>query len=224
VNYQTLKDLIDQRTAGDKSRRLQVLAERLLSRLPPAMAAQLPPEEALQMAVMADEFLALRRERLKLSVHSQTLGGEPVTVLQITLPDCAFIIDSIREYLHQRELIPAALLHPIFSVARDAGGGVTSFEAGSARERQESYTQAIIPGELDETQRQSLIAELGQRLSEVQAATSEFEAMSERALEVCEEMAPARELVEVRDLLRWRAVAGCSWVMSDTHSIPPAQA
>ena len=45
-------------------------------------------------------------------------------------------------------------------------------------------------------------------LEQARAATSDFEAMTARALEICEETAAQRELVEVRDLLRWLVGGG----------------
>src|SRR5208337_1361285 len=40
-------------------------------------------------------------------------------------------------------------------------------------------------------------------LTEVRAATGDFERMTARALQICEETASNRELIEVRDLMRW---------------------
>ena len=45
-------------------------------------------------------------------------------------------------------------------------------------------------------------------LEQVRSATGDFAAMSARALEICEETAAQRELVEVRDLLRWLVGGG----------------
>ena len=55
---------------------------------------------------------------------------------------------------------------------------------------------------------QHIAAGLKGVLEQVRSATGDFEAMTARALEICEETAAQRELVEVRDLLRWLVGGG----------------
>ncbi len=187
------------------ARQFEVFADRLFKRLPQPAAARLSAQERQAIARQAFDFFSTRTQAVKAAVTREMVGGEPVTVLQTAMPDCAFIVDTSREYLHQLGLGPLILLHPTFSVARDAEGRIISIEESSARERRESLVQVIFETELPQETAAQLVAEIKRRMHEVLAATSDFEKMTARALHICEELAPVRELVEVRDFLRWLA-------------------
>ena len=160
-------------------------------------------EERRILGQQAFDFFSRRSQPVKVGVSRHLIGGTPMTVIETVMPDCAFIVDSCREYLHQLDLSVLALLHPIFSVSRDAAGDLFSLEEGSARESRESCVVVIFETELDAEAASYLAAEIVRRMHEVLAATSDFEKMTARALEICDELANVRELVEVRDFLRW---------------------
>ncbi|HEY2108224.1 MAG TPA: hypothetical protein VGH29_20665 [Candidatus Binataceae bacterium] len=195
------------RPKEQQARLLPTFAERLFKRLPAGLSAQMPERERLTVAQQAFEFFFTRPEPVKVCVITQVIGGAPVTVIESAMADCAFIVDSWRGYLHELELGGFVLLHPIFSVARDAQGRLISFEEGSARERRESLVTVIFETRLDDATASRVAAEVEHRMHEVIAATSDFEKMTARALRICEELVPLRELVELRDFLRW-LVAG----------------
>ena len=186
---------------------MQTFIERLFKRLPDSMARQIGERERQAIAQQAFDFFSTRTQTVKVGAATLPLGESRVSVIESAMPDCAFIVDSWREYLHQVDLGLLTLLHPIFTVARDARGAITSLDKGSAREKRESLVAAIFDSELDAATASEVSAEIEQRLHEVVAATSDFEPMTARALHICEELAPVRELVELRDFLRW-LVAG----------------
>jgi glutamate dehydrogenase len=190
-----------------RARQEEIFAERLFKRLPEQLAAQLSEPERRAIAQEAWDFFATRTETVKVGASRRVIAEKPVTVIKTVMSDCAFIVDSCREYLHQLDLSVLALLHPIFNVARGADGRLVSFEEGSVRERRESLVLVILETELDSEAASYLGAEIHRRMHEVSAATADFEKMTGRALEICEELALVRELVEVRDFLRW-LVAG----------------
>jgi glutamate dehydrogenase len=193
---------------ADTERQLGLFAERLFRRLPEELAAHLPVRERNQIVQEGFDFFAVRSDPVKIRVTDRVVAGHPATVVETAMPDCAFIVDSCREYILQLDVPMMALLHPIFSVARDAEGKVVSFEEGSARELRESYLQVVLDIQLDREAALKLSADLGERMHEVLAATGDFAAMTARALQICDELALARELVEVRDFLRWLANGG----------------
>ncbi len=203
MNDSSQRESPQRRPDRQASREVEIFAARLFKRLPEELAAHLPPAQRLDIAREGLDFFAVRSEPVKIRVRSREFGGQPATVIETAMPDCAFIVDSCREYLHQLDVAVVALLHPIFSVARDADGRIISLEAGSAREQRESYLHIVLEIELGNIAASDLAAELKRRMHEVLAASGDFEQMTARALHICEELALVRELVEVRDFLRW---------------------
>ena len=191
------------RPKEQQARLEQTFAQRLFKRLPGALSAQMTERERLIIAQQAFEFFVQRSEAVKVGVVSHLIGGAPVTVIETAMTDCPFIVDSWRGCLHELELGGFVLLHPIFSVARDPEGHLISFEEGSAKERRESMVAVIFDTELDAAAASQAAVEIERRMHEVIAATTDFENMTARALRICEELAPVRELVELRDFLRW---------------------
>lgn len=56
----------------------------------------------------------------------------PVTMIRTHAAEAPFIVSSIREYLHSRQLQVEQFLHPVLQVVRDADGMITSIAPGSA--------------------------------------------------------------------------------------------
>ena len=193
---------------GSGAREVEVFAERLFRRLPKELAARLTQDQRLEIAREALDFFAVRSEPVKVRVCNRLLGDQPVIVIETAMPDCAFIVDSSREYLHQRNAAVMALLHPIFSVARDRDGRLVSFEEASAKEQRESFVQILLETHLDDRAASELAAELQRRMQEVLAVTQDSEQMTAQALQICDALALVRELIEVRDFLRWLAHGG----------------
>ena len=207
---------------GEAAQRAESFAEQLFKRMPGELAARLSEHERRTLAHEALDFFASRPEPVKVGIGSRTIGGAALTVLQTAMPDCAFIVDSCREYLHELGLGVHALLHPIFNVARDAAGRLLSLDEGSARERRESLMLVIFETELDAEAGSYLAAEIERRMYEVLAATDDFDKMTARALQICDELAPVRELVEVRDFLRWLVSGSFLFLGYERYSVPPA--
>jgi len=210
VSSETIETLIEAQVQGDEARVLKLFAARLFVRMPPELARRLLDEEALELARAGLDFFASRTDNPTLALREQRLGGQLHSVVQVAMRDGAFIVDSIRNYLHEVSLTPLALLHPVFGVARDGEGKLASFELASVRESREAYVAAVLEEKLDQVAANRLLAALAPRLREVAAATADFAPMSARCLQLCEELARARELIEVRDFLRW--MAGGGWI------------
>ncbi len=194
--------------AREHARRLELFAARLFSGLAPELAARISAERRAQLGAEALEFFSLRAEPIKVRVviapRSDGAGGFAETVME----DCPFIIDSMLEYFHHLGIGAGLLLHPVLLAERDAAGELVSLEGVRSTEQPESFVHLEL--RLDSgTHDPDRIAEgLTGVLEQVRSATGDFEAMTARALEICEETAAQRELVEVRDLLRWLVGGG----------------
>ncbi len=185
----------------ERRRRLEIFTERLFERLPSDLRDSYPSHRRRAIAASAFEFFEARTDPVKIRVRAgATEGGLAV---ETAMDDRPFIVDSILEFLHKSELHVRLLLHPLFQVARAGDGAIVSFEQATASEHTESFTHAEIdpsPGALTAA---ALERELAEVLDEVRQVTGDFGAMTRRALEICDETAATRGLVEIRDFLRW---------------------
>jgi glutamate dehydrogenase len=210
------------RPDGETARQMEIFADRLFKRLPEEVAARISADERSYIARDACEFFAMRPQPVKAGVSTIVVGGERMTAIRTAMPDCPFIVDSWRGYLHQIDLHMLALLHPIFSAARDGEGHLISLEENSAREARESFVEVIFESELDSAAAVHLAAEIERRMHEVLAATADFSNMTARALEICDEMAPVRELVEIREFLRWLVGGSFLFLGYERYTAAPA--
>ncbi len=198
----TLRNLIDKTLPGDQARLLKLFSERLFARLSPELAERLGAERLLALAQTAFEFFATRGEPVAVrAIAGVDRDGDGATIIESAMDDCAFIVDTVLEYFRQLGAPVRMLLHPIFTAARDAEGRLTSLEQNFSSARDESLVHA----DLEPTggDGREIAAELKSRLEELQMVTADFEPMKVRALAICEATTAVRELVEVRDLIRW---------------------
>ncbi len=195
-------------TAREHARRLDIFTARLFSGLAPDLAARLSAEQCAQLSADALDFFSMRTEPIKVRVviapQNDGAGGFVETVME----DCPFIIDSMLEYFHHLGIGAGLLVHPVLLAARDTVGRLVSLEGMRSTERPESFVhlELRLDGRTHDPER--IAAGLKDVLEQVRSATGDFEAMTARALEICEETAAQRELIEVRDLLRWLVGGG----------------
>jgi glutamate dehydrogenase len=186
--------------SDEASRRVAVFSEGLFKRLPADSGELFPGEKRLNVAHRAFEFFFTRTDAIKVRCEG---AGDKGVIVETVMPDCAFIVDSIHEYFRAREFPVRILLHPIYQVARDEDGTVVSFELASEEEIRESFTHTELELLPEPARLRQIETDLRQILAQVAAATADFSAMSARALQICQETARQRELVETRDFLRW---------------------
>ncbi len=191
--------------SDETSRRLQIFSERLFSRLPPDSAGLFPTDRRFAVAERAFDFFYTRAEPIKVRCVSD---GDTGVIVETLMADCAFIVDSIHEYFRANEFAVRILLHPIYHVARDPGGAIVSFELASADGKRESFTHSALEILPEPARLQKIERDLRQILAQVAAANADFPAMTARAQQICHETARNRELVEIRDFLRWLIQGG----------------
>ena len=210
MEIENLQELIEKGSAPEQARPLAVFAERLFARLPVDVAERMSARAQLELARSAFKFFSVRSEPVQVRVGDRvadTGDGQPLTAIESMMPDCPFIVATVREFFHQLDLPIRLLLHPILRVARDSQGRLLGLESASASERPESFVHL----EIDAIPRQVLrevITGLKRRLGLVLQVTGDFQAMTARAMAICDELASARTLIEVRDFLRWLAQDG----------------
>ena len=198
---------IDRALSEDRARYLELFTERLFARQPASLTSRLSAEARLAIATRAFEFFYRRSEPIKLQMRAAA-DGEAIVAIRNAMLDCPFIVDSVLEFCHSIGAPVRMLLHPVFSVARDETGQIKSFERMRAGERRESLLEAEIELAADAARVAALEADLREVLEEVRRVTGDFEAMVARALEICQETAGLREMIEVRDFLRWLVQGG----------------
>jgi glutamate dehydrogenase len=185
----------------EQERRLAFFTERLFERLPSDLIDSFPIHRQHALAARAFEFFETRAEPLSIRVIAGAAEG--TLVIETAMDDRPFIIASILEFLHKSEIHVRLLLHPLFQVARTVDGTIVSFEQSVASEHTESFTHMEIDANPGALTAAALQRELTEILDEVLAVTNDFGAITKRAIEICEETAAVRGLVEIRDLLRW---------------------
>ncbi|HEV2170501.1 MAG TPA: NAD-glutamate dehydrogenase domain-containing protein, partial [Candidatus Binatus sp.] len=204
-----LRELIDRNLPADSAARVSAFAERLFARASADHRERVPAKRRLALVQSAFEFFSVRTEPTIARVVSiPGDDNDTLTVVETVTTDCPFIVDSLLEYFHHVGATVRTILHPIFKVARDKDGQIASFEQSSSAERSESFLHAELEFAVTEDQAHQIESDVISILYEVHEATDDFDEMTGRALQICEETASSRELIEVRDLLRWLVQGG----------------
>ena len=201
-----LNQLIETHASGEDARRLTIFAQQLFARATPDFLQRTSARRQLEIARAALEFFSHRDQELAIRVMSG--ADDDVTIVETITPDCAFIVDSLLEYFHAIGAPVRAMLHPVFRVARDNSGNIESFESAALRERAESFVHAELEIHTTPQRAEEIAGEIRGGLTEVRRAADDFERMTERALQICDETAAVRELVEMREFLRWLVRGG----------------
>ena len=202
-----LSEIIERNFPGDEAARLKIFAQRLFAREPHDRIDHSPPDHYLVALKSAYAFFLQRPQPFAVSV-TPAPDASGVTIVETTMRDCPFIVDSLLAYFHQLGAPVLAMLHPVYKVARDAEGTIISFEQASSSELGESLTYSELELAASAADAERIARDVRTVLIEVRQATGDFEPMTARALQICEETAANRELVEVRDFLRWLVQGG----------------
>jgi glutamate dehydrogenase len=136
------------------------------------------------------------------------------TVLEVTVEDMPFLVDSLGMVLTQAGLTIHMMVHPVLAVRRDRSGRLVELAEGdrtNGQFRRESWQHIQIDRIGDEQRLRELEQKILRTLSDVQAAVADWRAMRQRAVEVAQEIARqppptgAGEVHEVKALLEWMA-------------------
>jgi glutamate dehydrogenase len=136
------------------------------------------------------------------------------TVLEVTVEDMPFLVDSLGMVLTQAGLTIHMMVHPVLTVRRDRRGRLVELAEGdrtNGQFRRESWQHIQFDRIGDEQRVRELEQKILRTLSDVQAAVADWRTMRQRAVEVAQEIARqpppagASEVHEIKALLEWMA-------------------
>ncbi|MDE1972797.1 MAG: NAD-glutamate dehydrogenase, partial [Hyphomicrobiales bacterium] len=135
-----------------------------------------------------------------------------VTVLDILNDDMPFLVDSVIGELTDRGLDVRLLAHPVFTVDRDAGGGLVQFRGVRRGDGQrESFIHLHVANIEDAGAQADAVRAIEGVLTDVRVSVQDWRAMLARVSEVTAELRanppplPADETAEAVQFLQWIA-------------------
>ena len=101
----------------------------------------------------------------------------PVTVLRAGISERPFIVDTLREFLHDQDLPIEVLVYPVMYVERDEKGEISCLRPSTDGESRESLVHCEVSRITDADSRESLRSEAIRRLQDVVRVTDDFHPM-----------------------------------------------
>ena len=175
---------------GPDAERLAVFAERLFAKADEGFFDQFDVDALYAMARDGLAFVErLGDEAMIVEARNPSYRADgweaPFTVLRLAMHDQPFIVDSVRNELRRQGIELVHLLHPIYSLRRDAAGRVEAITASGAASVEGSERIAfelfVIQREDDPERLERLAAAVRRVLGDVRLATGDYQAMRERA-------------------------------------------
>src|SRR5580700_1611467 len=180
-----------------------------------ALSEDLECTEPQDLAAIADDAWAFFAQRTpgvpKLRLIPSDLRPG-ISILDIVNDDMPFLLDSVVDELNERALDIRLLVHPVFTVERDAAGALTGF--GGARRgegKRESLIHIHIDGLDDDAARADVLRALEGILAEVRVCVQDWRPMLVRVSEIIADLRanppplPIAEIDEAIAFLEWLA-------------------
>ena len=135
----------------------------------------------------------------------------PVTVLRTSMSERPFIVDSLREFLHEQGLSIEHLIYPVMHIERNGSGDIVSVRSSQNGESNESFVHCEISRIMDYGVQESVRNEASRRLEDVIRVTDDFHPMIDAVNSTVVMLAESigllpdlrEELEEVQAFLRW---------------------
>ena len=211
-----LHTLLERRTSdAAEAQSLAVFTQRLFAR-GGGYTEQLADEEVAALVWSAFRFYAAPGPELRVRAITPTYVTEgwdaPATVIETSMPDRPFIVDTIREALLAEGVEIRTFLHPLYAARRDPSERLESLTPPSTDTSNESFTHVAVDRETDPTRLAYLEQVVRERLEDVRVVTDDFPLMVARARAAAADLERSRgagaEAAAVADLLRWLADGG----------------
>ena len=120
-------------------------------------------------------------DRVDVEVFNPEVDNEgwyaPVTVLRTCISERPFIVDSLREFLHEQGLSIEHLIYPVMHIERNGSGDIVSVRSSQNGESNESFVHCEISRIMDAGAQESLRSEASRRLEDVIRVTDDFHPM-----------------------------------------------
>lgn len=196
----------------------QTFASHLLKRVG---AEDLAARPAAQWAAMAQDMLDFVRVRKagqpNVRVFNPTLdehGYESThSVLEVCTDDSPFLVDSVGMAINAAGLLVHAIVHPVFTVERDAGGHVLSLavdgDGGKGRSESVMHFEITRIAEAEEIKR--VRDSVARALNDVRCAVGDWQSMRGKMLALADDLATrklpvdAAGVAEAQEFLRFVA-------------------
>jgi glutamate dehydrogenase len=180
-----------------------------------ALPEDLERYQPQELAALADDSWAFFTQRtpgvpkLRLAPADMAAG---ISILDIVNDDMPFLLDSVVGELSERALDIRLLVHPVFTVERDAAGTLLKF-GGTRRGdgQRESFIHIHVDGLDDEAARADVVRALEGILADVRVSVQDWRPMLARASEIIADLRanppplPEAEIDEAIAFLEWLA-------------------
>ena len=122
-----------------------------------------------------------RPDRVDVEVFNPEVDNEgwyaPVTVLRTSISERPFIVDSLREFLHEQDLSIEHIIYPVMQIERNGSGDIVSVRSCSNSECNEAFVHCEVSRIMDADAQESLRSEASRRLQDVVRVTDDFHPM-----------------------------------------------
>ena len=134
------------------------------------------------------------------------------TIVQIVTADMPFLVDSVGIAAQQSKALLHSLIHPVYFIARDAGGHLLSLVADAAgKGAAESVMHAEIDKITEPAELEKLHAAIETALHDVALSVQDWPAMKQKMRDIADELGKwrlpldAEGVAEAQEFLRWAA-------------------
>ncbi len=189
----------------------EFLAE-LFERAIPEDLERYSPDELVAIAASSWRFIAQRAPGQPKVRLANAATARALTVLEIVNDDMPFLVDSVASELHERGIAISLLVHPVFSIERDAAGNLVRFKGTNRGDGpRESFIHIHIGDLEDPATRAELVRTLQDILAEVRVCVEDWRPMLARLREVVADLRntppplPAADIAEGIQFLEWLA-------------------
>ncbi len=193
VTIEQLKRRLEMSKHEDQQ--LKTFSEGLFAKADAEFLAAFDVEILLPMALSGLKFLRNAQAEVNVRVYNpsyQADGWEtPYTVLELSMRDRPFIVDSVRAALKQQSHELYYLLHPIFKVERDEAGRLLSLQQNQGQ--YEAYELYFLEREDDPEVLKALEERIRQVLGDVLLATHDYHPMRQKVRQVSQYLQHLRE-------------------------------
>jgi glutamate dehydrogenase len=172
------------------------------------------PEDLAAAALAHLRFAAVRqRNRPTVRVYNAQADSEgwssAHTVVELTVDDMPFLVDSLGMVLNQAGLTIHLMVHPVLAVKRDRRGRLLALEEVNGSVGRESWQHIQIDRIASPERQRELEQKILAVLADVRLVVQDWRTMRERALAIAAEMernpppVAAGEAREIKELLEW---------------------
>ncbi|MCX5741484.1 MAG: NAD-glutamate dehydrogenase, partial [Proteobacteria bacterium] len=129
-----------------------------------------------RFAFLEEDFARVVKVEIKEPSAALLPDDPPCTVIETRLPDCAFIIRTIKSFLREMGLQTQFVLHPIHGVVHE-GGSITAIDRGRGTRYSQVYMQVT---QIAPERRDALAKDLAKRLELTLLCNEQYPKMAEK--------------------------------------------